>query len=163
MITGNSGIDSARSRKASFVISSTPAVSCENICLASSVNLKTSSSLVRLEKCLGGSEWEAPSNIQQTSDSGYIIAGDTDSTDGDVAGNHGSSDNWIVKLDKSGNIEWKKCIGGSNTDTANHIQQTSDGGYIVAGETYSTNGDVTGNHGDRDYWIVKLKKEGANT
>ena len=36
------------------------------------------------------------------------------------------------------------------------IQQTADEGYIVAGDSYSTNGDVTGNHGDEDYWIVKL-------
>jgi len=116
---------------------------------------------IQWHKYLGGSELDASNSIQQTSDGGYIVSGRVNSNDYDVTGNHGERDYWIVKLDTNGDIEWKKCIGGSNTDTANHIQQTSDGGYIVAGETYSTNGDVTGNHGDRDYWIVKLKKEGV--
>src|SRR4051794_1392598 len=54
------------------------------------------------------------------------------------------------------NITWQKSLGGTDNDIANSIQQTTDGGYIVAGETQSTNGDVTGNHGSYDYWVVKL-------
>jgi hypothetical protein len=54
-------------------------------------------------------------------------------------------------------IEWQKSLGGSGYDYAQSIQQTSDGGYIVAGSSLSTDGDVTGNLGNLDYWIVKLK------
>jgi len=64
-----------------------------------------------------------------------------------------------VKLDSIGNIIWQKCLGGSADDEAFCIQQTSDSGFIVAGYTRSNNGDVTGNHGESDYWIVKFEAE----
>jgi hypothetical protein len=62
-----------------------------------------------------------------------------------------------VKLSTSGVIHWKKALGGTANEDARSIQPTTDGGYIVAGQTYSNNGDVTGNHGDSDAWMVKLK------
>ncbi|MFL9834899.1 T9SS type A sorting domain-containing protein [Chryseobacterium terrae] len=115
---------------------------------------------IQWQKTLGGSSYDVARSIQQTSDGGYIIAGESDSTNGDVTGNHGTSDFWIVKLDPSGIIQWQKSLGGSYGDMANAIQQTSDGGYIVVGESSSINGDVTGNHGNADYWIVKLDPSG---
>ena len=53
-------------------------------------------------------------------------------------------------------IVWQKCLGGSGDDRAYSIQQTSDGGFIVAGFTWSNDGDVSGNHGQIDYWVAKL-------
>ena len=70
--------------------------------------------------------------------------------------NMGMTDYWVVKLSNSGNIEWQKSFGGSGIDAAFTIQQTTNGGYIVAGFSGSTDGDVTGNNGDMDYWVVKL-------
>jgi hypothetical protein len=65
-----------------------------------------------------------------------------------------------VKLNSSGDIEWQKCLGGTDNDYAYSIQQTSDGGFIVAGETWSNDGDVSGNHGGYfDSWVVKLTNE----
>ena len=58
-------------------------------------------------------------------------------------------------------IEWQKTFGGSGLDDANSIQQTNEGGYIVAGYNMSNDGDVTGNHGQADYWIVKLTSTGV--
>jgi PKD repeat protein len=112
------------------------------------------------QRCLGGSDGDRASSIQQTSDGGYIVAGSTLSDDGDVSGNHGDRDAWVVKLDADGKVLWQRCLGGSNLDSASSIQQTSDGGYIVAGETSSDDGDVSGNHGDRDAWLVKLDADG---
>ncbi|MDR2354519.1 MAG: hypothetical protein LBF22_15460 [Deltaproteobacteria bacterium] len=109
------------------------------------------------QKSLGGSRWDYAHSIQQTSDGGYIISGISESNDGDVTGNHGDGDYWIVKLDSQGNIQWQKSLGGSKHDLASSIQQTSDGGYIIAGRSESNDGDVTGNHGKFDYWIVKLQ------
>ena len=123
------------------------------------MNAQTAPS-IQWQKSLGGSSYDLAKSIQQTSDGGYIIAGESDSTNGDVTGNHGTSDFWIVKLNALGIIEWQKSLGGSYSDMANSIQQTSDGGYIVAGESGSINGDVTGNHGNADYWIVKLDPSG---
>jgi PKD repeat protein/outer membrane protein assembly factor BamB/pimeloyl-ACP methyl ester carboxylesterase len=115
------------------------------------------------QKSLGGSDYDSAMSIQQTNDGGYIIAGDSISNDGDVTGNHGYDDYWIVKLDASGNITWQKSLGGSDLDNANSIQQTDDGGYIVAGSTQSNDGDVTGHHGRFDFWIVKLDASGNIT
>jgi len=115
------------------------------------------------QKCLGGTINEEAHSIQQTADGGYIVAGDTDSNDGDVSGNHGSIDVWVVKLNSSGSITWQKCLGGSGWDYAFSIQQTSDGGYIMAGYTASNDGDVSGNHGNDDFWVVKLNAEGSIT
>ncbi|MDR6922170.1 T9SS type A sorting domain-containing protein [Chryseobacterium sp. 2987] len=124
------------------------------------VKLNTSGA-IQWQKSLGGTLDDVANSIQQTSDGGYIIAGASSSTNGDVTVNHGYSDYWIVKLDSSGNIQWQKSLGGNKEDIAHSIQQTSDGGYIIAGESYSTDGDVTVNHGYSDYWIVKLDTSGS--
>jgi hypothetical protein len=108
------------------------------------------------QKCLGGSLYDIGSSIQQTTDGGYILAGHTYSSDGDVSGNHGDSDAWVIKLSNLGSIQWQKCLGGSLNDTGSSIQQTTDGGYILAGQTRSNNGDVSGNQGSADAWVVKL-------
>ncbi len=120
-----------------------------------------SQSVVKWQKCLGGSNVDRATSIQQTFGGGYIVAGYTLSNDGNVSGNHGGSDCWIVKFNKNGTIQWQKCFGGSGNDVANSIQQTSDSGYIVAGYTSSNDGDVSGNHGSNDFWIVKLNKNGT--
>jgi hypothetical protein len=111
------------------------------------------------QKSLGGSYDDDAYSIQQTRDQGYIVAGYSYSSDGDVMGHHGSLGNydyWIMKLSDTGAIEWQKSLGGSDLDWAASIQETSDGGYIVAGQSRSIDGDVSGKHGGEDYWIVKL-------
>lgn len=116
---------------------------------------------IQWQKCLGGSEEDRAHIIQQTTDGGYIVAGFTLSNDGDVVGNHGGRDYWVVKLFSTGTIDWQQPLGGTGEDRAHSIHQTTDGGYIVAGESSSNDGDVTGNHGNRDYWVVKLTNTGA--
>lgn len=116
---------------------------------------------IQWKKCLGGTNWDFGNYIQQTADGGFIIAGRSGSNDGDASGNHGSTDAWVVKLNSAGNIEWQKSLGGSSGDEAICIKQTSDGGYIVACNTGSNNGDVTVFYGVLDYWIVKLSSTGV--
>src|SRR6478735_2293664 len=115
---------------------------------------------IQWQNSLGGSGGESASTVQQTTDGGYITAGYSYSVDDDVSGNHGDADAWIIKLSDVGIIQWQKSLGGSNYDDAGYIEQTSDGGYITAGTTYSNDGDVSGNHGDADFWIVKLGSGG---
>ncbi len=115
---------------------------------------------IEWQKCLGGSSNEAAFSVQQTNDGNFIVAGYSDSNNGDVTGNHGSDDYWIVKLDTSSNLLWQKSLGGNSIDQANSIKQTIDGGFIVAGFSYSNDGDVSGNHGADDFWIDKLNIEG---
>ncbi len=121
----------------------------------------TSMGIIQWQKTLGGTVDEDAYSIQQTADGGYIIAGFTSSINGDVSGNHGNNDYWIVKLSSTGNIEWQKTLGGTGLDIAQSIRQTADEGYIVAGCTQSNDGDVAGNHGSYDYWIVKLSNTGS--
>ena len=113
------------------------------------------------EKCYGGSSAEEAYDIRQTSDSGYVVVGATISNDGDVSGNHGGEDVWVIKISSSGALQWQKCLGGSNDDWAYSVGQTSDGGYIVAGGTTSNDGDVSGNHGGGDVWVIKLTDIGS--
>lgn len=71
---------------------------------------------------LGGTFRETAFLVQQTSDEGYVVAGETDSNDKDVYGNHGLNDLWIVKLDPYGTILLQKCLGGSDYDPAFSIE-----------------------------------------
>jgi hypothetical protein len=112
------------------------------------------------QKSLGGFFDDEAFSVQQTNDAGFIVAGFAESEDGDIIGNHGSFDYWIVKLSSAGILEWQKSLGGSGTEKAYSIQQTKDNGYIVTGYSDSDDGDVTDNHGRLDYWIVKLKSNG---
>ena len=109
---------------------------------------------------LGGSSLDIATKIQQTSDGGYIVAGFTNSTDGDVVINNGDIDAWVVKLSNTGILQWQKNFGGSSFDNIFSIQQTSDEGYIISGSTDSIDGDVFGNHGGGDAWVVKLSNTG---
>ena len=118
------------------------------------------SGTIEWQKSLGGSDSDEANSIQQTTDGGYIVAGFSSSTDGDITGTHGGMDYWLVKLDSVGNLQWQKSFGGTGDDRAYFIQQSSDGGYVVAGYSGSNDGDATGNHGGMDYWLVKLDSMG---
>jgi hypothetical protein len=112
------------------------------------------------QQSYGGTLSDRCFNIIQTNDGGYMVNGVTASSDGDVVGNHGLLDYWVLKLDDQGTIEWQKALGGTGDDFGRSVQQTIDGGYIIGGKSSSTDGDVTGNHGGFDYWIVKLDPTG---
>ena len=103
---------------------------------------------VTWQKTYGGPGTEAAYSIQQTTDSGYIVAGYTDSYGA------GSSDMWVLKLNANGNVTWQKTYGGPDTEAAYSIQQTTDSGYIVAGSTNSYGA------GGRDFWVLKLNANG---
>lgn len=109
----------------------------------------------------GGSASDYVYAIAATSDGGYIFAGQSKSTNGDVTINKGGYDVWVVKLDATGNKLWQKTYGGTADEQANAIIQTSDGGYLIAANTQSNDGDVSGNHGGSDVWILKLDALGT--
>jgi len=111
----------------------------------------TSSGTVSWEKAYGDVDTDEVYSIQQTSDLGYIAAGRTSSFGG------GDSDMWVLKLNNDGTIQWEHRYGGADPDSASCIQQTSDGGYIVAGETWST---VSGMTNDCDIAVLKLDSNG---
>lgn len=103
---------------------------------------------IEWNKTYGGSESEIAYSIQQTFDGGYVVVGETESFGA------GYKDIWILKLSIWGDIEWQKTYGGRQNETASFIQQTGDGGYVVAGST-----DTYG-EGKRDFLILKLFPNG---
>ena len=89
-------------------------------------------------------------SVQQTTDGGYIIAGESDSY-----GNSSSTDAYIVKTDPEGNERWSQTFGGSGDDYFSSVQQTADGGYIIAGSS-----DSYGKSGNTDVYLIKTDSEG---
>ncbi len=114
---------------------------------------------IQWQNTIGGTNHDLLSLVKQTVDGGYIIGGTSPSNiSGDKTENsHGGNDYWVVKIDGQGNIEWQNTIGGNGWDQLYSIQQTIDGGYILAGYSDSNiSGDKTENsNGAEDYWIVK--------
>jgi parallel beta-helix repeat protein len=100
------------------------------------------------DKTFGGTRWDAAQSVQQTSDGGYILAGETGSYGA------GSGDAWLLKTDSNGNKQWDKTFGGSDRDLAEAVQQTLDGGYILAGNTESYGA------GSDDFWLLKTDSNG---
>ncbi|MEO8088432.1 MAG: T9SS type A sorting domain-containing protein [Bacteroidota bacterium] len=116
---------------------------------------------IQWKHCYGGTSQDGACSVKQTRDGGYIISGYAESGDGEVIGQHGVQDYWLLKLDSTGNIQWAKTYGGSSQEAALSVSQTFDSGYILAGWSTSTDSDVTGNHGGRDCWIVKTDSVGT--
>lgn len=100
------------------------------------------------QKRYGGGYWENALSIQQTNDGGYVVAGWTTSFSRGY-------DAWVLKLTADGTVEWQKAYGGGGSDDAESIQQTIDGGYILAGDTESFGA------GEADFWVLKLKSDGS--
>jgi len=115
---------------------------------------------VEWQKTFGGCSGDRANSVRQTGDGGYIVAGMVYTEACNILPARGY-EYGVVKLDKSGNTQWYKYLGGSQSDWATSVGQSSDGGYYVAGVTQSSDGDVRGLHGMSDYWIVKLDPQGA--
>jgi serine/threonine protein kinase len=99
-------------------------------------------------KTYGGSKNDAATSVQQTTDGGYIVAGWT------LSSGAGGEDVYLIKTDSYGQLQWSKTYGGSRNDAAFSVQQTADGGYIVAGGTYSSGA------GDEDVYLIKTDSYG---
>ena len=111
--------------------------------------IKTNSSgSVTWSKTLGGADYDDARSVQQTSDSGYIIAGETKSFGA------GAYDAYLIKTNSSGDTVWTRTYGGTGNDAATSVQQTQDGGYIVTGYTQSFGA------GADDVWLLKLNASG---
>jgi len=104
--------------------------------------------IITWDKTYGGRGDDLALSLIQTTDGGYAVAGYTYSK------GVGSADFWVIKLDNKGNKVWDKTYGGSDVDVAWSLIQTTDGGYAVAGYTYSKG------VGSADFWVIKLDNKG---
>jgi gliding motility-associated-like protein len=121
----------------------------------------SSAGAVQWQKCFGGSMHEMCNKLAISYNGGFIAAMATSSNDGDVNGNKGGLDFWIVDLSTNGNINWSRCYGGMFNETPHDIQRTPDNGYVLTGSAESANGDLTCNKGIDDTWLMKLTATGT--
>jgi uncharacterized repeat protein (TIGR02543 family) len=103
---------------------------------------------IEWQKTYGGSNDDFIWSIQQTEEGGYVAGGQT------LSFGAGQEDAWALKLSSAGNIEWQWTYGENLSDTAQSIQETSDGGYILGAYTLSFGA------GNYDYFILKLNSAG---
>ncbi|SDH49110.1 Por secretion system C-terminal sorting domain-containing protein [Dyadobacter soli] len=116
------------------------------------------------DKTIGGPGIDVVVNCEPTADGGAIVGGVTFSGIGGDKGSpaYGEDDLWIVKVDANGSVQWEKAIGGNTMDVFKKVSPTPDGGYLVAGWTWS---GISGNKtsalkGEADYWVIKLNANG---
>lgn len=119
------------------------------------VRISNAGSIIE-ERSYGGSSLDFVSSILDAPNDGLIFCGNSQSTDGDIPENQGGRDAWLFRTNAQGTIQWNLTMGGTQTDTWAAIGSTNDGGYILAGASASNNGDLPGNNGSSDVWVVKL-------
>ena len=108
------------------------------------ISVSAAEPIVEWEKTFGGSSWDETYSVQQTNDGGYIIAGST------LSYGSGEWDVYLIRTDSDGNLEWQKTFGGSMWDEARSVQHTNDGGYVIAGVTWSYGSSYS------DVYLIKL-------
>ena len=112
------------------------------------------------ERSFGGSGIEISYDIAKTTDNGYVITGNTFSNDSDVSKNNGESDVWLIKLADNGNLLWEKTFGGTQFDAAQGVHTSMDGGFLIAGNSKSSDMDAVSNMGENDLWLIKTDDNG---
>jgi hypothetical protein len=119
------------------------------------------------QKSYGGTGQDWASSIVGASDNGYILGGYSDSNDGQVTGNKGLGDFWVIKIDQGGNLVWQKSYGGSAYEYCTGMTRSQDGGYVLVGSTESNDKDVVNKYGNLGYandatdgWVLKLDVNG---
>jgi hypothetical protein len=118
---------------------------------------------------IGGENAEHIGKIREASSGGFILAGTTLSTGGDVSGNHPgaeyATDIWVVRLAPDFSIVWQKCLGGSKDDYGYDVLEITPGTFEIVGSTYSNDGDVTHPYTyitGWDAWVVRLENDGSS-
>lgn len=129
--------------------------------LLNSFLVQSQSATLFWQKCYGGTAPDFAEMITSTPDGGFVQIGSVMSNNGNVSGNNGDTDAWIVKTDVNGTIQWQKCIGGSLGEYYPKLTLTLDGGYLVVFGTESIDGNLSGNYGGVDIGAVKLDASGT--
>jgi VWFA-related protein len=112
------------------------------------------------QKSIGGSGVDNAYSIIELKEGGFVFVGESNSSNGDIKKNQGSSDFLVGKMNYNGNLEWVKTFGGSSEDVANSIIQTKKGNLIIGGYTNSINGDFKLAYGSSDITIFELDTSG---
>ena len=115
---------------------------------------------IEWRKYFGGSNNDRSFDAVQANDGGFVISGFTESNDFDITNHQGSYDYWVLKLDPLGNLVWQKTIGGSEIDQSRSIVKTNDNAYLIAGNSFSSDGDIKSHLGGSDFMVSKVNDQG---
>jgi hypothetical protein len=119
---------------------------------------------LQFAKNFGGSKNEIANAVIKLQDGGYAVFGETQSNDIDITDKTNSSfDYWLLRFNASDDLMWSKTYGGSLDEKGADILATQDGGFVVTGYASSSDGDVSQNFGNQDFWVTKLNSSGNIT
>ena len=122
----------------------------------------SSNGTLELVQTFGGSKNDVAKSVVSTVDGGFAVLGYTQSLDGDITDKATENyDFWMLKFDSEAQLEWNKTYGGSGDERGRSLIETSDGGYALLGYSDSSDGDVSSNNGNRDFWLVKINASGV--
>ena len=122
------------------------------------------------EKSFGFSGHDHAYNIISTKDGGFFFNGFLDVTASNGLGmtkknmkiskKHGVGEFWCHKIDKDGNLQWRKYFGGTNNDRSYDAIQTLEGDFIIVGTSESNDFEISNSKGSYDMWVIKLDNKG---
>lgn len=111
------------------------------------------------QRCFGGSGIDSFSDVVALSNGNAIVCGNTSSTDGDVETNIAGFDGWLVRISDDGALLWERCYGGSAAEGFDALLVEENGTYTLTGFSESSDGDVPGNQGSSDCWLLQLEPD----
>jgi len=109
----------------------------------------------------GGTFTDTAYDVLQTSDGAYLVFGTSDSSDVDISENIGTYDYWVVKVSANGELVWEKNYGGTQIENLYTAAKTSNGSFLIFGDTRSDDINVTSKFGNADIWGAEIDEEGV--
>lgn len=116
---------------------------------------------IEWKKSFGGSNDEAASRITRLSDNSHMITGFTNSPDGDFSTNNAMINAFALRISEQGGVISSYTYGGSNEDAFTGVVETNDNNLMFCGIARSSDGDISSNNGQSDFWVVKTTFEGT--
>jgi len=116
---------------------------------------------IEWRRFFGGTNNDRSYEVVEANDGGFLMIGNSESNDFDITDPKGSYDFWAVKISATGDLLWAKNYGGSEIEIAYAMTKTSDGNYLIVGDTRSSDKDVTNPKGNADVWTIKINDSGT--
>ncbi|MEE9361779.1 MAG: hypothetical protein V3U92_04200 [Cellulophaga sp.] len=119
-----------------------------------------SSGNLEWRRYFGGTNNDRAHAVVQANDGGFVLTGFSESNDFDISNSKGSYDFWVIKINDKGTLLWERSFGGTEIEVSNAITKTNTNEYVIVGQTFSDNGDVSKNNGGSDIWVLKIDDTG---
>lgn len=113
--------------------------------------------------CFGSSTYDSGTIIKNTQDGNIVFVGGFNTSNGDITqSSHGATDALVVKMSLDGTLIWQHAYGGSQNDLVEEMIELPDGSLVLAGDSKSSNGDLTSaNSGLTDFWVFRISSDGT--